>query len=163
MKKIYLTLGSKTILAKIKANQPTRPLYLLKPRDTQAKDYQLMEITTKTSVFQAPVAFDIRYESTNSAIYNLNHFMFFNFNLDEDDTYWKQIQNFVENTASPDHTSFLGIQAGSRKQYLLYTSWQDQNAFEQWELQPGFKAISDLQKRSSSEWSYYETSYTLDN
>lgn len=162
MKNIFLTLGSQPVLDQIIQTHPERQFYLMTPWQNDTDDDQLLELTDRPSVSVLPIAYTVRYTSTpQMQPFAFNNFMFFSFNTDEDDGLWKRLVHFTESTKAPTHHSLLAVKAGARKQYLLYTSWQNVLDWQTWREQPAFKTITELKARSTHDWRYSETCYTL--
>lgn len=162
MKNIFLTLGSQPVLEHIIQTHPKRQFYLMTPWQNDTDDDQLLELTDQASVSILPIAYQVRYISDDQMQpFDFNNFMFFSFNTDEDNNLWKRLMNFTQLTNDPKHHSLLAVKTGARKQYLLYTSWQNVLDWQAWRKRSEFKTITELKKRSTHEWRYVESCYTL--
>lgn len=162
MSNLYLTLGSDSVLDAIITQNPKHDLYLMKPQAALSPNSQLLEISNHKSIFKAPITYAIRYQSQPAPIRTINHFMYFNFNVDEDQALWQRLRNFAELTNHENHSSFLAVRAGVRKQYLLYTSWDALSDWQAFQKLPDFATIDALKNRSAKDWSFYESRYVIE-
>lgn len=162
-RQVIATFGTKDVLTQYLKREPKRHLLLLQPVAADA-DFQLLDLSDRTTFFNSPFTYQIRYHFGQKTLTGFFNFTYLTFATPD------KAKVFTTNFAdlSVNSHRFIGLNQlfllkldAPQIEYIIFSSWQRDVDFFNWRKSKDFQTLKPYMHAGENVQQLHQANYTI--